>query len=129
MPESKSTPTPSLSRNMAGSLLNANSSLQCPHGGTVAIVSANTHVKADGAFAALSTDTFTISGCPFQIPAAPSPIPSPCITVQWVVTNVRTKTNSTPNLSQSCVGLCLSALQIPQGPVVIKQTQTKVSGL
>lgn len=114
---------------MAGHLLNTASTLQCPHGGSVSIVSANTKVKADGSFAALSTDTFTISGCPFQIPAAPSPIPSPCMTVQWTVTNLRTKTNSTPNLSQSSVGLCLSAAQVPQGPVVIANTQTKASGM
>lgn len=114
---------------MAGNLLNTNSTLQCPHGGSVSIVSANTRVKADSAYAALSTDTFTISGCPFQIPAAPSPIPSPCVTVKWVVTNMRTKTNSTPNLSQSCVGICQSASQIPQGPVVIANTQTKASGM
>ncbi len=114
---------------MAGNLLNTNSTLQCPHGGSVKIVSTNTRVKVDGAYAALSTDTFTISGCPFQIPAAPSPIPSPCVTVQWVVTNVRTKTNSTPNLSQSSVGLCLSAAQIPQGSVIVAQTQAKASGM
>jgi hypothetical protein len=114
---------------MSGNLLNTSSTLQCPHGGSVSIVSANTRVKADGAFAALSTDTFTISGCPFQIPAAPSPIPSPCVTVKWVVTNLRTQTNRTPNLSQSCVGICQSAAQIPQGPVVIANTQTKASGM
>ena len=51
------------------------------------------------------------------------------MTVQWVVTNLRTKTNSTPNLSKSSVGLCLSAAQIPQGPVTIANTQSKVSGL
>jgi hypothetical protein len=109
-------------------LLNVSSTLQCPHGGSVSISSANTKVKADGAFAALSTDTFTISGCPFQIPATP-PIPSPCMTVQWLVTNMRTKTNSTPNLNKSSVGLCLSASQIPQGPVTIANTQSKASGL
>jgi hypothetical protein len=113
---------------MATPLLNVSSSLQCPHGGSVSIVSANSRVKADGAFAALSTDTFTISGCPFQIPATP-PIPSPCMTVQWIVTNMRTKTNGTPNLNKSSAGLCLSAAQVPQGPVTIVNTQSKASGL
>jgi len=113
---------------MAASLLNVSSSLQCPHGGTVQISSANSKVKADGAFAALATDTFTISGCPFQIPGTP-PIPSPCMTVQWVVTAMRTKTNGTPNLNQSSVGLCLSAAQIPQGPVTIVNTQSKAAGM
>ena len=113
---------------MAGFLLNVNASLQCPHGGQVRIVSANARVKAGGAFAALATDTFVVSGCPFQIPGTP-PIPSPCVTVRWIVTNLRTRTQGTPNLSQSSTGLCLSAAQVPQGPVVIVQTQTQASGL
>jgi hypothetical protein len=113
---------------MALHLLNVSSTLMCPHGGSVSISSQNSKVKADGAFAALSTDTFTISGCPFQIPATP-PIPSPCMKVQWVVTNMRTKTNSTPMLNKTSVGLCLSASQIPQGPVTIANTQAKASGM
>lgn len=112
---------------MHGFLLNTTATLQCPHGGQVQIVSANSRVKADGAFAALSTDTFTVSGCPFQIPGTP-PIPSPCVSVRWLVTNLRTKTSSTPNLNQSSVGLCLSAAHVPQGPVTIANTQSKVSG-
>lgn len=112
---------------MSGNLLTISSSLQCPHGGQVQIISANTRVKAGGDLAALATDTFLISGCPFQIPATP-PIPSPCLTVQWLVTNLRTNVNSTPTLSESSAGLCLSAAGIPQGPVAIVNTQPKVSG-
>jgi len=91
---------------MAGNTLNVNSTLQCPHGGSVQIISANARVKVDGAFAALATDQFVISGCPFQIP-------------------IGTGTNSTPTLSKSSVGLCLTAEQIPQGPVSIVNTQVK----
>lgn len=111
---------------MAGNTLNVASTLQCPHGGMVQITSANTRAKVGGAFAALSTDQFMISGCPFQIPAPSGTIPSPCMTVQWVVTDMRAKVNSTPTLSMSSAGLCLSAAQVPQGPVVIANTQTRV---
>jgi hypothetical protein len=112
---------------MSGHLLNTTSSLQCPHGGTVQIVSSNVRVKAGGAFTAQATDTFIIAGCPFQIPATP-PIPSPCLTVRWLVTNLRTKANSAAMLSESCAGLCLSAAQVPQGPVTIVNTQVRASG-
>jgi len=112
---------------MAGNTLNVSSSLQCPHGGSVQITSSNTRVKVGGAFAALSTDQFMISGCPFQIPAPSGTIPSPCMTVQWVMTDMRAKVNSTPTLSKSSVGLCLSGAQVPQGTVVIANTQTKVT--
>ncbi len=111
---------------MAGPSVTVAATLQCPHGGTVQIISANQRAKAGGAPLALATDTFTIVGCPFQIPATP-PIPSPCVTVQWLVTDLRGKANGSATLSQSSTGICLSAAQIPQGPVIIVSTQTGVS--
>ena len=110
---------------MSGNTLTVNSSLQCPHGGTVQIVSANTRVRADGSFSALTTDTFIISGCPYQIPAAPSPIPSPCTLVQWIVPDARNRVNGNFTLSQSSTGLCFSATGIPQGTVIVINTQTR----
>ena len=110
---------------MAGQSLNVNSTLQCPHGGSVRIISANVRVKVDSAYAALSADQYIVSGCPFQIPAPSGTIPSPCLTVRWTVADLRTKVNSTPTLSRSSVGLCLSAQQVPQGPVTIVNTQPR----
>jgi hypothetical protein len=108
-------------------LLTIASSLQCPHGGTVAIVSANVLVQA-GAMLALATDTFTITGCPFQIPVGVGTVPHPCVTVQWTVPNLFTSVNGAPTLAQDSVGLCLAADQAPQGPVSVVQTQPLVSG-
>ena len=110
---------------MTGFSITTASQLKCPHGGTVTIVSSNVRSKANGAPLALATDVFTIAGCPFQIPAV-VPIPSPCITVQWIVTDMRSKTGKMATLSQSSVGLCLSAMQVPQGPVVITPVQSRV---
>lgn len=104
---------------MAGQALTTASTLQCPHGGTVAIVSSNTRATAAGAPLALATDAFTIAGCPFQIPAPSGTVPSPCIRVQWTVTDLRNAVNGAATLSTSSVGLCLAATQAPQGPVVI----------
>lgn len=112
---------------MAGNTLNTNSSLQCPHGGTVQIQSSNTKVNSESAPVAMSTDTFTISGCPFQIPAAPSPIPSPCITVQWVLPDGMNQVNSNFILSQGSVGICMSATGLPQGTVVVANTQSSAT--
>jgi hypothetical protein len=111
---------------MSGHTLNVSSTLMCPHGGSVQIISANTRVKADNAFAALSTDQFLISGCPFQIPVGVGTIPSPCLTVQWIVMDMRVKVNGTATLSRGSSGLCMSAQQLPQGPVTISNTQPKV---
>ena len=109
-------------------LLTTASTLQCPHGGSVSIVSANTSVSA-GAALALATDTFTISGCPFQIPVGVGTVPHPCIRVQWLMTNMKCSVNNQPTLSQSSQGLCLAADQAPQGCVVIVNTQTQAEGL
>jgi hypothetical protein len=109
---------------MSTNTLTVNSSLQCPHGGTVQIVSANTRVKADGGFTVQATDTFTITGCPFQIPAV-VPIPSPCVLVQWIVPDARNRVNGNFTLSQSSTGLCMSATGLPQGPVMVANTQTR----
>ena len=111
---------------MAGGSVTVAATLQCPHGGTVQIISANQRAKAGGVPLALATDTYTVVGCPFQIPATP-PIPSPCVTVQWLVTDLRVTVNSAPTLSLSSAGLCLSAAQVPQGPVTIVSTQARAS--
>ena len=107
--------------------LNVNSVLKCPHGATVQISSSNTKVMVDGAAAALATDQFTVSGCPFQIPVGAGTKPSPCVTVKWIVTDMRTTVGGTATLNKSSVGLCQTAEQVPQGPVQISSTQAKVS--
>jgi hypothetical protein len=112
---------------MAGGMLNISSSLQCPHGGMVQIVPSNPGFMVGGAPIATANDTFIVTGCPFQIPATP-PIPSPCVTVRWMVTDLRMNAGGAPTLSQSSQGLCYSAAQVPQGPVVIAATQAKVTG-
>jgi hypothetical protein len=111
---------------MAGHSPNVSSVLRCPHGGTVQITSSNAKTSAAGALMAGATDTFVVSGCPFQIPAV-VPIPSPCVQVLWLVPDFRLRiVGGTPTLSKSDAGLCLSAAGIPQGPVTVDSTQTDV---
>ncbi len=112
---------------MAGKSLTVMTQMQCPHGGTVTAQSSNQSVTdSNGAALLLMTDTCTIAGCPFQIPAPSGTIPSPCTTVQWIVGDMRVTVNGTPTLSESSVGLCLSATSIPQGTVMITKTQDKI---
>jgi hypothetical protein len=111
---------------MGGFSLSVAASLSCPHGGSVQVAGTSTRVTADGAFVGTATDSWIITGCPFQIPATP-PIPSPCVQVQWVVPDMRVRVAGNPTLSMGSVGLCLSATSIPQGPVIVAATQTRVS--
>lgn len=106
---------------MAGGSLITTATLQCPHGGAVQIVSSNTRVKASAPMATAS-DTFIIAGCAFNVSGAPSP----CVSVKWIVTDLRVKAVGARTLSLSSVGLCLNAAQAPQGPVIIANTQPRV---
>jgi hypothetical protein len=108
---------------MAGAGLTTASSLQCPHGGTVSIVSTNTQAQA-GAPLVTQSDTFLVGGCPFVIGV----VPSPCVKVIWIVPEMRVKIKGAAGLDASSVGLCIGASGAPQGPVVVQSTQTKVTG-
>jgi hypothetical protein len=109
---------------MAGNALDITASLMCPHGGTVVIAGSNARVSANGLAFALASDTAVIAGCPFVLPG---PKPSPCVRVQWIVADMRVTVNGAPTLSQSSVGICFSAENIPQGSVIIKSTQPRTS--
>lgn len=108
-------------------LITTASVLQCPHGGSVSIVTTNTKAKA-AASLALVSDTFTIAGCPFQIPVGVGTVPHPCVRVQWVKPNIKTLVNGSPTLADDSVGLCLAADQVPQGPVSVVQADPKAVG-
>jgi hypothetical protein len=107
-------------------ILTTLSKIQCPHGGQVTLSTANTVGQIDGGYALLQTDIHTVSGCPFTV--APGPKPQPCVTVRWISGATQNKINQTPVLLQTSSGLCYSAEQIPQGPPVVVQVQSKALG-
>lgn len=111
---------------MGAAILQLGCTIKCPHGGTGSVVNTNTRVKVDGNFALLSTDTYTIAGCPFTLPG---PKPSPCVTVQWTAEATRVKVTNKPVLLQTSVGLCKSAEQVVQGTAIVSGVQTRVKGL
>jgi hypothetical protein len=111
---------------MAGPSITTATALACPHGGAVTITSANTRAMGASGQLALSTDTFTILGCPFQIPAV-VPIPSPCVRVQWVLFDIKDAAGAGFTLSTTSVGVCLSAAQLPQGVVQVAANQAAIS--
>ncbi len=106
---------------MAGPNLTAGATLQCPHGAPVQIIPSNTRARAGGQPLATVADSFVIAGCPFVI----GTVSSPCISVQWMVTDQQV-TAGAATLDQASVGLCLSAAQAPQGQVLIVSTQSAV---
>lgn len=107
--------------------LTSNATLTCPHGATISATATDNSSTMESGRPLHPTDSFTISGCPFQIPAAPSPIPSPCIQVVWVVPDVRVRSGRKPTLSTSSVGICIGATGLVQGNVVAVPGQFRVS--
>jgi hypothetical protein len=104
---------------MGSAILTTNSTLLCPHGGTVNLQTSNVDVKIQDAPALLVTDIHTVAGCPFFLGSNPSP----CITVRWSVGATQTNVHGTAVLLQNSVGLCYSPAQAPQGPPTILQVQ------
>ena len=105
---------------MAGGMLTLASVLICPHGGTIQAITSNAQVSIAGVPVLRSSDTFLVAGCPFFI----GPKPSPCLTVQWIVADLRSAAANGATLSQSSIGLCLNEFQAPQGIAVVVQTQS-----
>jgi hypothetical protein len=108
---------------MAGKTLTTASILQCPHGGRVTVLSSYPQAGACESPIATVGDTFVIAGCPHHIFAG-VPVPSPCATVRWLVADTVMTVGGHATLSEGSAGLCLSAAQIPQGAVIVQQTQT-----
>jgi hypothetical protein len=105
--------------------LTTTSTVMCPHFGNAVLTTANTQALVDGAPILLLTDLHTIAGCTFT----PSGVPTPCLTIQWLTGTVQSTINQVPALLQTSVGLCFNALQVPQGPAVVVQTQARAMGV
>src|SRR5687768_6164145 len=100
---------------MANPLLHVGFTCMCSHGGQVQASASSQRVKLGGQAAVTISDTFTVSGCPFQIPVGAGTKPQPCVKVQWVVPATRVFIDKKPALTTTSSGICLSAEQIPQG--------------
>ena len=100
--------------------------VMCPHGGSVTLSTSQSDAEAEGGKVILVSDEHTIAGCAFTVPG---PKPQPCVKLRWQVGAASTKVNDTAVVTQSSVGLCYSAEEIPQGPAVIVNAaaQTKAT--
>lgn len=106
-------------------LLNDATSMMCPHGGTVSVITSNAKVKGGGGFLIRPGDTYIIGGCSLNIAGAPHP----CMQVKWVQSTLKNKAAGDAALNESSVGLCVAGDQAVQGTVLIQTTQQKVAGI
>jgi hypothetical protein len=110
---------------MGAFLLDATSTVLCPHGMQVKHPPSQQKVLIKGAPALVLTDMGAVAGCPFQLPP---PKPSPCVTVQWTKGALKVLVGGQPALLQTSMGLCKSPEQAPQGPPNPTVVQPKVMG-
>lgn len=101
------------------------STIQCPHGGMAILLTTNTLVQIQGAFALLETDVHPVVGCPFTL----GTVYHPCVTIRWSVGATQTRVNGIAVLLQTSVGVCYAADQAPQGIALITQVQTLALGI
>jgi hypothetical protein len=113
---------------MSGHLLHQGASILCSHGAQVTVTASNQRVKVQGQPVATVADTFTVSGCPFQVPIVVGTKPQPCVSVRWASGATRVRVGGQPALLSSNEGLGLSGEQIPQGNANVANTQTRVRG-
>jgi hypothetical protein len=107
---------------MPGDVLTISSTIQCPHGGRVMLITSNARVRADGALALLETDVHPVVGCPFTIVTKYSP----CVRIEWNAGASQVKAQAAA-LVRSSVGKCFSAENAVQGVAIVANTQAKVS--
>ena len=106
-----------------GEILTTVSQIMCPHGGQAVLPTANSRVSTLSSFCLLETDVHIIAGCPFTI----GPVYSPCIRIEWTAGSTRTSVNRTPVLKRESIGVCYSAVNVPQGTAIIVNTQMRVT--
>ncbi len=97
---------------------------QCPHAIPATLLSSASKVLVVGAPPLVMGDKGTVAGCPFQLPAGPTP--SPCVTLMLTGASSKVLVEGKPVLRVSPGDLGVAATQAPQGPVIWASVQAKV---
>ena len=107
---------------MPGFLLNTQSKLVCPHGGTGKPFVPLSRVKVMGAPVVGEATTYVISGCELL---KATPPPPPCaMALNWQLPATRVKAMGIPVLLASSKAMC-----IPSGaPPIVTPVQARVKG-
>ncbi|MCW3819203.1 hypothetical protein ONA91_32655 [Micromonospora sp. DR5-3] len=107
---------------MGDPVLTSASTITCPHGGQGSILPGQTAASAASAICT-KDDRVTIAGCAFTI----GPNPSPCVSVEWKTAVSSVTAGGTEILTIGSTGICMSAANVPQGPVVLIPAQVAVT--
>jgi len=97
----------------------------CPHMGKIQMISTHPGIIAGGAPVMALGDPTPVIGCAFM----EGPVPMPCVTVQWTAPAAQVSVQGVFVLTETSVGLCLNAMEAPQGEAMIDETQPQVQAL
>lgn len=97
--------------------------IQCPHGAPGTLVTATAKVMVDNMAPLVVGDKGTIAGCPFTVPSG---VPQPCVTALLTKAATKVLAENKPVLLMNPSDVCQSPAQVPQGPVVWTNIQSKV---
>ena len=103
---------------VSGFILNSGSTVMCPHGGQVSMITTNTRVMVEGQPAVTVDDQGQVAGCPS----------GQCVSVEWLVPASRVFVNGKPVILSHSSGICQGADTSPKGTPVVITTQTRVKG-
>jgi hypothetical protein len=96
---------------------------QCPHGVPGTLIPGSSKVLVDKGPPLLLGDKGTLAGCPFTVPSGK---PQPCVTELLTLAAAKVLVENKPVLLMNPGDICQSAEQIPQGPVIYVNIQSKV---
>ena len=97
--------------------------IQCPHGIPATLVTATAKVLVDAMPPLVAGDKGTVAGCPFTVPPSK---PQPCATVLLTKAATKVLAENKPVLLMNPADIAQSAEQIPQGPAIWGNLQSKV---
>ena len=104
---------------MPGFILHQGATVLCMHGGMAQPTAPNPRVMVSGQPITTQSAPYTVAGCPF----APSSVPTPCVTGQFIIAATRVRASGIPVLLQDSQAVCT-----PNGTGVnIIVTQVRVS--
>ena len=102
-------------------VLDAGSTVLCPHGGVVRQATMSGRVRISGVPIATLADQFVIDGCPNSTPAGPLP----CTAARFTTAATRLRVSGVPVLLRDSIAVCE-----PSGaPATVAVTQVRVAGV
>lgn len=97
--------------------------IQCPHGIPATLMTSTAKVLVDNMPPLVMGDKGSVAGCPFTTPV---PKPQPCVTILLTKAATKVLAENKAVLLMNPADIAQSGEQIPQGPAIWGNIQSKV---